>query len=64
MFVGFSCANCKYLREKLKNGWKVCCDAYPDGIPSKVLLHTEREDLKDCGNGFRYDPMTNTMVRK
>lgn len=62
MVVGFACQNCKYLYKKLKKGWKVCCEAYPDGIPNSVLLHIERENLKDCGKGFKYIPIDSEQV--
>lgn len=51
------CASCKHQRPIL-DGWKDCCDAFPDGIPmdfdySKVTIN------KECNNGIGYEPKIN-----
>ena len=40
-----------------KDGWKSCCEAYPDGLPKDYLF--ERVDvsqLAECAPGFHFEP--------
>lgn len=51
-----SCSYCKNLLP-LKNGWEICCNAFPDGVPSDYCF--ERIDvtkLKECANGYKFEP--------
>lgn len=41
----------------LKDGWRGCCDAFPDGWP-KGWLNKNKRDLKECNNGIKYEPKT------
>lgn len=52
-----SCAYCIHLKEKKKDGWKTCCDAFPDGIPHNLLFEKDNvTTLKECANGIKYKP--------
>lgn len=52
------CDNCKYLREELKDGWEVCCEAYPNGIPNDIYFKSNSWELKDCGHGYKYESIS------
>ena len=50
--------DCDYCRNKLplKDGWKTCCKAFPDGIPFEYYK-IYPSDLAECNNGIGYDPV-------
>ena len=47
------CATCKHERE-LKDGWKFCCDAFPDGTPLGFKF-VEVKEKGVCNNGIGYE---------
>ena len=51
--------SCTFCLNKLpkKDGWKSCCKAYPDGLPTDYIF--ERVDvskLAECAPGFHFEP--------
>jgi hypothetical protein len=47
------CLKCKHL---FKKDNKVCCKAYPDGIPQEVIKKKATTDKeKPCPNGYAYE---------
>lgn len=59
MQVGTNCDGCKYRHKELKDGWNVVCDAYPNGIPCAVIASFDKELVKDCGGGYKYEKEKN-----
>lgn len=53
--IGYACDSCKHKRPKV-DGWKPACDAFPEGIPSKLIVYAKKEDLNECNNGIGYEP--------
>ena len=47
------CDTCIHQRENI-DGWKCCCDAFPEGYPSDFTESNARE-LKECNNGIGYE---------
>ena len=43
------CDFCKHYHEDKK---KMCCDAFPEGIPLEVIGESEE---KECANGIKYE---------
>ncbi len=69
--VDYPCSICTHRHKELADGWKAACDAYPDGIPSDIILKAKEEDLTDCGGGFCYEEdgeikrlLNNSAVRR
>ena len=52
----YPCDQCIHMRKDLLDGWNPACDAYPNGIPSHVILQTDVTKLKECRNGIKYEP--------
>lgn len=51
------CQNCKHERP-LKDGWKFCCDAFPEGTPLKFPFGRVKE-MKECNNGIGFEEKEN-----
>lgn len=49
-----ACSSCKHERELL-DGWRFCCDAFPQGAPLDFPFGKVKE-LKECNNGIGYTP--------
>ena len=47
------CRNCIHERP-LKDGWKFCCDAFPEGTPLGFEFGLVKEK-PECNNGIRYE---------
>lgn len=52
--VDYACDKCIHQRPNI-DGWKCACDAFPDGIPSNIILRTDPRDLKECNNGIKFE---------
>ena len=50
------CRNCIHERP-LKDGWKFCCDAFPEGTPLGFEFGLVKEK-KECNNGIGYEEET------
>lgn len=50
------CSACKHIRDNI-DGWKMACDAFPDGIPNEILLMKKEEwtKMRECNNGIGYE---------
>ena len=48
------CDECIHIHEKLVDGWKPACDAFPEGIPDSVY-EINVTKLKECNNGIKYE---------
>ena len=46
------CNNCKHIRPN--EGFKMVCDAFPDGIPYDFDDNKVKE-IKECNNGIKYE---------
>lgn len=53
MICIIDCSNCIHKRP-LKDGWDLCCDAFPDGIPIGFPFGLVKE-MKECNNGIGYE---------
>ncbi len=49
------CATCKH-RRPLIDGWRFCCDAFPNGSPFGFPFGKVKE-LGECNNGIGYEPI-------
>lgn len=54
MICVVDCGNCKH-QSKLLDGWRPCCDAFPDGIPMDFDFGKVKE-IKECNNGIGFEP--------
>lgn len=45
------CNKCEHIRKN--NGYKMTCDAFPDGIPFSFDCD-KVEELAECNNGIKY----------
>lgn len=52
--VNTPCDRCIHQRPNI-DGWKCCCDAFPDGLP-KGFIYKNPEELKECNNGIKFEP--------
>ena len=44
------CAECKH-QLPLKDGWLICCDAFPEGHPM-YFDYRNLKERKECNNGI------------
>ena len=51
--IGYDCDNCIHQRENI-DGWKCCCDAFPEGTPEEILYGNPSQ-LKECNNGIKFE---------
>lgn len=47
------CSECKH-RRPLLDGWKSCCDAFPNGRPFD-FDYSAVKHLKECNNGIKFE---------
>ena len=53
------CSSCKHERP-LKDGWRFCCDAFPNGgVPFDFNFGMVKQ-MKECNNGIGYEPKEET----
>jgi len=52
------CAKCRH-RRPLLDGWRSCCDAFPDGKPLD-FDYRNLQERKECGNGIGFEPIEQT----
>ena len=48
-----NCDFCKHFHENVKD--RMCCDAFPDGIPSEKIVWENRNS--ECARGVKYEDM-------
>lgn len=48
------CCECKHQRDELLDGWRPCCDAFPDGIPLDFKFGKAKE-MKECNNNIGFE---------
>lgn len=53
MICVIECSNCMHKRPLL-NGWKHCCDAFPNGIPMD-FDYSKVKQIKKCNNGIGFE---------
>lgn len=56
MICVVDCSKCKHAKP-LKNGWRSCCDAFPEGIPFD-FDYSKIQESKECNNGIGFEPKT------
>lgn len=49
------CGWCKHINDKKLDGWRPCCEAFPDGIPFD-FDYSKVKEIKECNNGIGYEP--------
>lgn len=54
IFIDTPCDHCKHIRPNL-DGWKMNCDAFPEGLPKRFMLDNDVTKLKECNNGIGYE---------
>ena len=55
MIYFYDCDVCKHIHEKNIDGWRPCCDAFPEGWPKKGPPVGGVKKLKECNNGYHYE---------
>lgn len=55
MVVITKCDMCIHKLKDLKDGWRMCCKAFPDGIPSDYIFKKDVEQLDECNNGIKFE---------
>ena len=51
------CKDCTHKRPLL-DGWRSCCDAFPDGIPID-FDYSKVKEIKECNNGIGFEQKKN-----
>lgn len=54
------CPSCKHFFEKQDNGAKLCCKAFPDGIPYNYMFGAKAFIAKECKNGYGFEDISAT----
>ena len=49
------CAECKH-QLPLKDGWLICCGAFPEGHPM-YFDYRNLKERKECNNGIGFEPI-------
>lgn len=52
--VDYSCDKCIHKLPN-KDGWKCVCEAFPNGIPYKIIFETDVTKLLECNNGIGFE---------
>ncbi|MCH5297885.1 MAG: glutamyl-tRNA amidotransferase [Ruminococcus sp.] len=55
MICVVDCGECKH-QKPLIDGWRPCCDAFPDGIPMD-FDYSKVKEIKECNNGIGFEPI-------
>lgn len=53
MICVVDCGKCKHQRNLL-DGWRPCCDAFPDGIPMNFDFSRIKK-IEECNNGISFE---------
>jgi hypothetical protein len=53
------CEGCAHFYGELLDGWKMTCDAFPDGtgIPLDYVFQLDPATLPECANGIGFEPI-------
>ncbi len=62
MICVIDCSECKHRLPKI-DGWKACCDAFPNGYPRNFNFDNLKE-RKECNNGIGFEPFEPLEVNK
>lgn len=54
--VNNPCDLCKNMLGIKEGGYRPCCKAYPDGIPESYYFDINPKELKECANGYKWEP--------
>ena len=54
-FYLWHCCECKNVHEELKDGWRLTCDAFPEGIPREYVKDFDVRKIAECKNGIKYE---------
>ena len=54
IYLETQCDKCIHRYPNI-DGWKGCCEAFPNGWPPKWLFE-DKTKLKECNNGIKYEP--------
>ena len=49
------CPSCKYISEKENEQGKICCKAFPEGIPFEFLYGSKALPGKICNDKFGFE---------
>lgn len=59
--VDYECDKCIHHKKGLLDGWKVCCDAFPEGIPPKWAISRKSNHVTICNNNIGYEAETDRI---
>ena len=62
IILDYACDNCKNQLPNI-DGWNTACKAYPEGIPVEYYKDVDPSKLRECGNGYHYEPKDNETVK-
>jgi hypothetical protein len=51
------CEGCVHFHDELLDGWKMACDAFPDGagIPLDYVFRIDPAELPECADGIGFE---------
>lgn len=49
------CGFCKHIKDEKLDGWRPCCDAFPNGIPLD-FDYSKVKEVQKCNNDIGYEP--------
>ncbi len=50
------CPCCKHFHENKDRNSLLCCNAFPEGIPTEYLFGPiQVRSIPECGNGYKYE---------
>lgn len=55
IIIDMPCQSCKNYLGK-KNGTIMHCKAFPEGLPRSYYFDINPKDLKECANGYKWEP--------
>ncbi len=56
IYIDEGCSKCRHRFKNLLDGWKTACDAYPNGIPTEIIIDSDVRTLDECAPGYKWEP--------
>ncbi len=57
------CEECIHLRKNI-DGWRMACDAFPNGFPKGFLKRVDVTKIPECNNGIGFEPIDKKATKK